>query len=104
MLLLRTDNIQLFAFSPNSTDRFSGYGLHLRWRKRLRYWQHYKIILFARPRKDLRKGKGTVTFEYNTWATSPAVSAERVTLKAGLRIKFMWGGPRTPDIEDEDDE
>lgn len=103
MLLFKTENLQLFAFSPNKTDRFSGYGLHLRWRRRMRYWRHFKIILFARPRKDLRKGKGTVTYEFNTWATSPGVTAERVTLKAGLRIKFMWGGPRLLDDSDDED-
>lgn len=106
MLLYRTKNVQLFAFSPNPNDRFSGYGLHLRWRQRLRYWNHYKIIVLARPRKDLRKGRGTVTYEFNSWSTSPGVSAERVTLKAGVRLKFMFGGPRpvlVPIEEDEDE-
>lgn len=104
MLLLRTKNVQLFAFSPNPNDRFSGYGLHLRWRKRIRYWKHFKLIVFARPRKDLRKGRGTVTYEYNQWATSPGVSAERVTLKAGIRLKFMFGGPRPLTTSNDEDE
>jgi len=139
--LFHTKNIQCFTFGPNSRGRMQGIGYELRvryryvfsgniffpwtwfdprkWKRNNKYratWTHYKLVLFAVPRKDLRRGRGTMTWEYNHWKTSPGATRERVTLKAGLRFKIMLGGPREEgltllqemeedeDFEDFDDE
>lgn len=119
MKLFHTKNIQCFVFGPNSRGRMQGIGYEFRvrypfifsgniflpwqwidprkWKRNNKYrptWTHYKLILFAVPRRDLRRGRGTMTWEYNHWKTSPGATRERVTLKAGLRFKIMLGGPR----------
>lgn len=108
-LLARTENLQLFSITPaDKAQRMQGWGLLLRRCRRgatkaENVWTHHRLLLFGRPREDLRRGRGTLTFEYNTWKTAPGPTKERVTLKAGVRFKIMRGGVREPGLEDEED-
>lgn len=102
MLLYRGSDFQAFAFGPDGRARHQGLGIDLRWRrwrhpgvKRTARWRHFKIG-FQWPRSDLRRGRGTLTFEAVSWDTSPGVARDRVSLKAGVRLKLMRGGPIPP--------
>lgn len=112
MLLYRSKDLQLFAFSPSRSARMPGWGVEVRYRRwpngrpdgggrtakrrAAPVWQHVKLMLWRTVREDLRRGRGTIVpIELNYWKTSPGVRSELISLKSGFRFKIMRGGPRS---------
>ena len=92
MLICRRRDLQVFAFGPDrrSTKQALGVALRLRGRSR---WRHLSAHLYW-LRRDLRRSRGTVSFEVATWITGPGTTSERLTFKTFVRLKLGLGGRR----------
>lgn len=91
MLICRTRDMQLFGFTPRGHrhGRRQAVGLALRVRARGR-WRHVAAHVYW-PRRDLRVGRGTLSFEVVSWLTGPG-TGERLTVKSFIRLKLGLGG------------
>lgn len=92
MLIYRRPDVQLFAFGPDQRSHKQAVGVALRVRGRSR-WRHLSAHIYW-PRCDLRRSRGTMSFEAATWLTGPGTTSERLTFKTFVRIKLGLGGRR----------
>jgi hypothetical protein len=92
VLIWRSTNVQLFGFTPRGHQeaRRHGVGVATRIRARDR-WRHLLVHAhWSRP--DLRRGRGTLTFEVCSWLTGPGTH-DRLRIKTFVRLKMGLGGP-----------